>query len=134
MYSSVILDLPSRTDLLERYHDIIKHDLKTFASWNCLAHHMTIRFGSPELPDWAYPDEGSPQVLLATHWGFSDMAIAVKVNGYRSENETAHITVAVNTEAGGKPWMANEITHWIPMPEPLELVGKVSGWEKVIHR
>lgn len=131
MYSAIVLSLESRTELLLRYFDIIKHDLETFAPWNCFAHHMTIRFGSAELPDWAYPDEGSEQVLLATHWGISDMAIAVKVSGYRSENETAHITVAVNTEAGGKPWMSNEITHWIPMPEPIELVGKVTSWEKL---
>jgi hypothetical protein len=41
-------------------------------------------------------DLGNEVRLKVTHLGVSDMAIAVKVNGYESVNVIPHITVAIN--------------------------------------
>ena len=53
------------------------------------------------------------------------MAIAVKVNGFKSNNKIPHVTVAVNTLAGGKPAMSNDITDWHPI-QNIKLTGIVS--------
>jgi hypothetical protein len=55
-------------------------------------------------------DLGNEVRLKVTHLGVSDMAIAVKVNGYESVNVIPHITVAINPD-GGKPVMSNNITN-----------------------
>jgi hypothetical protein len=51
------------------------------------------------------------------------MAMAVKVEGYPSNNAIPHITVAVNPN-GGKPVMSNDITKWQPVKHFM-LLGQV---------
>ena len=53
------------------------------------------------------------------------MAVAVKVNGYHSDNTIPHITIAINPN-GGKPVMSNDITDWKPLESPISLTGVVS--------
>jgi hypothetical protein len=72
---------------------------------------MTIAFGKPT-PDKG--DLGKEVKLQVTHLGVSDMAIAVKVEGYPSLNKVPHITLAVNPN-GGKAVMSNEIEVWTPI-------------------
>ena len=57
--------------------------------------------------------------------GISEMAIAVKVEGFDTNNDIPHITLAVNSDAGGKPVMSNQITNWRPISFSLNLTGKV---------
>ena len=101
LYSAVVLDAASRNKLIDMVHDRIPD------GWPTIAHHMTITL-SP-LKDKT--DIGKEVTLIVTDIGLSDKAMAVKVSGYPSKNETPHITIAVNPD-GGTPKMSNEITKW----------------------
>ena len=114
-YSAVLLDQQSHDILLNAIGDKIPPGWKTYA------HHMTINMGS--LKD--RNELGKNVELTASEVGISDMAIAVKVDGYPSKNNIPHITVAVNVIGGGKPVMSNNITDWHPIP-PIKLNGVVS--------
>jgi hypothetical protein len=85
---------------------------------------MTINMGEiqPELQQFL----GFPVRLSVNSIGSSDKAIAVGVSGFESQNETPHITLAVNRKAGGKPMMSNYITDWKPLKHPLYLTEKVT--------
>ena len=100
-YSAVVLDQVSKTRLLEFVGDKIPQ------GWKVFAHHMTINMG----PLKDKTDLGKNVVITATALGLSDMAMAIKVEGYTSKNAIPHVTVAVNPN-GGKPVMSNEITKW----------------------
>jgi len=102
LYSAVLLDAGSRAALLSRVTDSIPK------WWTTIAHHMTIAFGKT-VPN--QEDLGKEVTLTVTAIGLSDMAMAVKVEGYESNNAIPHITVAINPE-GGKPVMSNDITEW----------------------
>lgn len=112
LYSAVVLDDKSHDLLLNIFSDIIPKDWKTFA------HHMTIAFGKGV----KNPDElGTTVTLKVVAVGQTDMAIAVKVEGYPrqdgkdgQDDKIPHITLAVNPN-GGKPVMSNKITNWKPI-------------------
>jgi len=106
LYSAVVLDEKSHDELLAKFKDSIPEGWKTFA------HHMTIVFGKG-LDDRS--EVGKRVTLTVTELGKSDKAMAVKVEGYPSANEIPHITLAVNTLEGGKPFMSNQITDWSPV-------------------
>lgn len=103
-YSCVLLSNQARTTLLDMIGDRIPE------GWKVIAHHMTINLG--ELKDKT--DIGKNIVLTVTEVGLSDMAMAVKVEGYPSKNEIPHVTVAINPD-GSKPMMSNQITKWQPI-------------------
>jgi len=91
--------------------------------WKEIAHHMTIFFGA-ELPPGVTP--GEKVTLQATKVGFlEDRVMAVAVEGYPTGNATPHITVAVNTNVGAKPFESNKITEWTDLPKPITLEGMV---------
>lgn len=103
----VVLDDKSRAKLLDAIVGLVKipHD------WDVIAHHMTINFGkglSDELKDQL----GESVKLRVVGVGISDMVIAVKVEGFHSDNINPHITVAVNGAEGGKAVMSNDIDSW----------------------
>lgn len=102
LYSAVVLDEQSHSILLQEFSHSIPE------GWDKIAHHMTIAFGKPT-PN--KEDLGKEVKLWITHLGISDMAIAVRVEGYPSLNKIPHITLAVNPN-GGKPVMSNDITDW----------------------
>jgi predicted kinase len=106
LYSAVVLDDKSQKELLSRFKDSIPE------GWKPFAHHMTIVFGKG-LDDKS--EVGKPVILMVKELGKSDKAMAVKVEGYPSANEIPHITLAVNTSEGGKPFMSNQITDWVPV-------------------
>ena len=116
LYSAVVLDEKSHDELLAKFKDSIPEGWKTFA------HHMTIVFGKG-LDDRS--EVGKRVTLTVTELGESDKAMAVKVKGYRSTNEIPHITLAVNTLEGGKPFMSNQITNWSPV-ENFTVTGTVT--------
>ena len=116
LYSAVVLDEKSHDELLAKFKDSIPEGWKTFA------HHMTIVFGKGLDNN---SEVGKPVTLTVTELGESDKAMAVKVKGYRSTNEIPHITLAVNTLEGGKPFMSNQITNWSPV-ENFTVTGTVT--------
>ena len=113
-YSAVVLDHESSKLLLDKFMNEIPD------GWKKYAHHMTIALGK------TVEDEnllGSIQTLIVTQIGKSDMAVAVRVEGFPSKNKIPHITLAVNPE-GGKPFMSNKIEEWKDIV-PFEITGEV---------
>ena len=113
-YSAVVLDHESSELLLNTFNGEIPD------GWKKYGHHMTIALGK------AVEDEnllGSIQTLIVTQIGKSDMAVAVRVEGFPSKNKIPHITLAVNPE-GGKPFMSNKIEEWEDIV-PFEITGEV---------
>lgn len=101
LYSAVVLEKESQNVLFSNVGKLIPE------GWIKYGHHMTINMGP--LKDKA---ELGLEVLLAVEKiGFSDMAMAVKVKGFHTNNDIPHITVAINPN-GGKPVMSNYITDW----------------------
>jgi predicted kinase len=119
LYSAVVLDNGSRNSLLSRVEDVIPQD------WKVIAHHMTIVFGKP-VPN--QQDLGKQVNLRVTEIGLSDMAMAVRVDGYPSTKEIPHITIAINPD-GGKPVMSNQITNWGQI-KPFSIMGVVTEIKK----
>ena len=117
LYSAVVLDKDSQNKLLNSF--------KIPEGWQSYAYHMTIVFGKG-LEDKS--EIGKKVELTATELGISDMAMAVKVEGYPSANEIPHITIAVNVNEGGKPYDSNKINNWgkLDLGYTLKLYGKVT--------
>jgi hypothetical protein len=103
LYSAVVLDEKSKKALISKFSNKIP------PGWDTFCHHMTIAFGKG-LDDKT--QVGKNVSLKVIGLGISEMAIAVKVEGYPSNNDIPHITVAVNTKKGGKPFLSNKITNW----------------------
>lgn len=118
LYTCVLLDNASKNKLLDRFALDIPTD------WNVFAHHMTITLG--EMKDKS--DLGKEVILKVTKLGLSDMAMAVRVEGYPSKNAMPHVTLAVNPD-GGKPAMSNEITKWQDI-KPFNIMGVVTEIKK----
>ena len=119
IYTAVILDEKSKSELLGKFKKMIPKNYKI------LAHHMTITFGKGLDSIGLEGDVGKQINLTVTHLGESEMAIAVKVKGYETNNKIPHITLAINSDEGGKPVMSNQIENWIEV-EPLILTGIVT--------
>lgn len=119
LYSAVVLDGGSRASLLARLEHAIPK------GWDVIAHHMTIAFGKP-VPN--QEDLGKEVILTVTELGSSDMALAVRVEGYPSKNEIPHVTIAINPN-GGKAVMSNDITEWMKL-KPFNISGKVTEIKK----
>lgn len=119
LFASVILDDSSKSKLVTALSHYIPK------GWEIITHHMTINFGNGLGKD-RIEDKGKVIGLVATEIGVSDMAVAVKVHGYPSDNDIPHITIAVNRAGGGKPVMSNEITNWEKMNSHINLSGVVT--------
>ena len=129
LYSAVVLDDDNRAKLIKFVDGII--DISS--TWKRIAHHMTMGFKKP-VPDHLRNDIGKSVQLNVTELGISNDAIAVKVEGYHSDNKIPHITVAI--PKNGKPFNSNLITKWYPVHQ-ITLTGTVmevkeiySGQEK----
>jgi len=120
-YTALVLWEESRDLLL----DIIPPIAGTPKEWEEIAHHMTIQFGSPKLPEELEHTKERDYELTATHFGYTNKVLAVRVEGFPSKNGIPHVTVAVNRKEGGKPFMSNQIENWEELGEPLTLYGKV---------
>ena len=117
-YSAIVLDEVSKQSILGLLEDYIPE------GWTPFAHHMTITMGPLVHPkeskrkkghDYsAFGDPGTPHSLVVTELGIDDRAIAVKIaSPFPTRNDKkggfAHITIAVNTAGGGKPFHSNKI-------------------------
>jgi len=107
-YSGVVLDEQSKQKLLE---------LSIPEGWEPVAHHMTITRGPLQHPkgkhDFSefYP-AGAEVSLPVVAVGQDERAMAVKVKPPAEINKKIsfpHVTVAVNRDAGGKPFHSNKI-------------------------
>lgn len=79
-------------------------------SFEFLGHHMTLHMGDP-LPE---DQIGKNVFLVASQIARDEKVIAIKIikGGEISSNKTPHITIAVNRENGGKPYMSNNLSDW----------------------
>lgn len=127
-YSAIVLDQKSRYILLSRF---IYSDPE-YNDWIKICDHMTICLGSlPEHIKRYWLDEDVE--LFATEIGYSDKAVAVKVEGFFTvgkknmineiEDRIPHITLAMNT-IDAEPKDSNYITDWKEI-DKIELRGVV---------
>lgn len=120
-YSAVVLDSASHDALIQfpEINSLLTQDHEI------IAHHMTIKMGN--ITGTPYAQRlGKAERLFATHVGSlgEGAVVAVKVDGL-SDNQTPHVTVAVDRSKGGKPFMSNQIKNWTPLSKPLSLYGTV---------
>ena len=121
-YSAVVLDDQSRTKLLKVFNSMIPED------WEVIAHHLTIKMGALKDGSQEKQDMIDNKVinLSVIDYAIDDKVMAVGVDGYHSAKTKPHITIAINRDVGGKPFMSNNLTDWRPLGFPLELTGKIN--------
>ncbi len=103
-YSAVVLTDESHAKLLKVFSGMIPE------GWKPYAHHMTLNMGNID-PKYAN-DLGNEVELTVVDYAFDDLVIAVGVEGYPTNNAKPHITLAVNVDGGGKPFISNKLTNW----------------------
>jgi len=114
-YTAAVLDNTSISKIMSQ----IKYEMPNIPKgWEINPHHMTIDM--KPIPDL----EGTIIPLIAYEVGVSDMAVALKVKGYKVKSGIPHITIAVNRKDGGKPRMSKEIKNWKKI-KPIKLQGVV---------
>ena len=118
LYSAVVLDDDDKDNLTMFVEDYVDIPL----NWKKIAHHMTMGFKQP-VPQHLRDDIGKTIQLTVKEIGVSEDAIAVKVDGYHSNNKIPHITIAIPKD--GKPYNSNLITDWKPVDEEIIIKGKV---------
>jgi len=121
-YSAVVLDKKSSDGLLKVFGPMIPE------GWETFAHHMTIKMGALENGSKEKEDlSGGTEITLnVTDFAIDNLVMAAGVEGYSTTNEKPHVTIAVNREEGGKPFLSNKLTDWKPLGFPLKLTGKVT--------
>lgn len=113
-YTGILLDEASHQILVERMSTFIPK------GWKIYAHHMTVNLG----PAKNKKDIGKIFNLTASEWAKDDKVIAVGVHGHEiKDGRKPHITIAVNTEVGGKPKDSNLLSGWQPISQPIPLAG-----------
>jgi len=133
LYSAVVLDDDNRARLIKFVDGVLKiPDEWFYRDWKRIAHHMTIGFKQP-VPDHLRDDIGKPVQLTVTKLGISSDAIAVRVDGYHSNNKIPHITIAI--PKGGKPFNSNLIKDWhdVRFPDGELVEFQVTGKVKEIY-
>ena len=125
-YSAVVLDEESATQLNKEFSPRVP------TGWKWFGHHMTIKLG--ELPENLKASIGQEVELLIEKFGVDEKVIAVQVadNGL-SSNDIPHITLAVNTNAGGKPMHSNKIPleNWNSVENRFKVKGTI---QEIPHR
>jgi len=118
LYSAVVLDDDDQDNLIMFVDDYVDIPL----NWKKIAHHMTMGF-KEHVPEHLRDDIGKTVQLTVKEIGVSEDAIAVKVDGYPSNNKIPHVTIAIPKD--GKPYNSNLITDWKPVDEEIIIKGKV---------
>jgi len=92
--------------------------------WDVHVHHMTINFGKGLGPERS--DEAGRKVnLIADGIFIGDLVIAVRISGYPADSGVPHVTIAVNSDEGGKPAMASKITQWEDLTPHINVSGEI---------
>lgn len=120
MYTAVVLNKESRQRLVRRFVHLIPPE------WNIVAHHMTINMG-PLVKGPAEPTLlGQDVELTVVSVAADDKVMAVGiVSDVPSKNDKKHITLAVNSARGGKPFLSNKLENWEALADPFNLYGTV---------
>ena len=116
-YTSINLHPESQKRLVDYYNGNIQNIPE---DWEIIAHHMTINMSSMAfgpLKDYTMGELeklcNQDQELKVVSYAMDDKVMAVGVETeLPSKNKIKHITVAVNREAGGKPFLSNQLTAW----------------------
>tara|TARA_Y100000034_G_scaffold27893_1_gene33515 strand:- start:421 stop:786 length:366 start_codon:yes stop_codon:yes gene_type:complete len=117
MYTALVLDDESHEKLLIK--------VKSPEGWTTFAHHMTINMGGCDKgPAVGRLDETATLKVVAFAQDERVMAVRVETD-IPSKNEIKHITIAVNVEAGGKPFHSNKLTNWTDLQLPFNLTGVI---------
>jgi len=125
-YTGVVLTPESKNALLSA--------LDIPDGWTEFAHHMTITMGELTHPkgkhdfSQSYPI-GSTVTIQGVAYGLDDRVMALKVappHPISPKIKFPHITVAVNTEGGGKPFHSNQLDHTQFTPFEIMLEGVVT--------
>lgn len=119
LYTAVVFNNSETGYLFNKFESFISN-----SDFEILCHHMTINMRSA--------DNGPAKDLVGKEFKVvfdsvakNDKVIAAKVIcDCPSNNETKHVTIAVNRKAGGKPFMSNSLTDWQPI-EQFEIKGIV---------
>lgn len=114
-YTGIVLDDRSKERIIKELDDLIPDD------WEPVIHHMTVNMGEAKPEHVKYLN--FPINLYGTHVGMNNNAMAIAVDGFDSDNETPHITVAINKVNGGKPKDSKTIDEWKPLRRKLRLKG-----------
>lgn len=119
-YTAVVLDNASREKILEVHGKMIPE------YWETICHHMTINMGSAK--GKAKDLVGKTVSMVVDSIAFDNqlgvMAVGVSTD-VPSKNKVKHITLAVNREVGGKPYLSNKLTEWMRMT-PILVSGTVT--------
>lgn len=123
VWSSAKLDDKSRGRLLAKIGHIAP------VNWKVIAEHMTLSFGKT-LESLGVKDLiGETVSLKVIGYGMSDMAFAVKVEGFEDiiKDRTPHITIAINDKKGAKPVNSNDIKNWVLFEDKDDTYITISG-------
>jgi len=120
MYTAIVLDKQSRQKLVQHFAQYIP------GGYEILADHMTINMGNISKGPLDKNALGMEVEVIVVSVAADEKVIAVGVETIvPSKNSNKHITLAVNREAGGKPFMSNKLTTWDQLPEHFELTGTI---------
>lgn len=120
MYSALVLDEASHKRLVEVLSDRLPD------GWEVIAHHMTINMGPLRKGPCDPGLLGESATLKVVSLASDELVMAVGVTSdVPSKNAQPHVTIAVNRQAGGKPFFSNKLTSWIDLDEPFELTGTI---------
>ena len=117
-YSAVVLTGESHDKLIKVFSRMIPEGWKTYA------HHMTLNMGEidPKYKD----DLGQEVELTVVDYAIDELVMAVGVEGYPTNNAKPHITLAVNIDGGGKPFLSNKLTDWKTIGFSIKVTGVVT--------
>lgn len=120
MYVALVLDQESQNLLKNQFKEQIPQD------WSVICHHMTINMGDEKKSPAAHMI-GQDATLQAVSFAKDDRVCAIGViTNVPSTNERKHVTIAVNTKDGGKPFFSNQLETWVPLDAPISLKGKIT--------
>ena len=106
-YTAVVLNPADKVKLLQT--------LSIPEGWEKIAHHMTISMGAAAGgPAVALIGKEFPMTVVSLAQDDRVMAVGVETV-VPSTNPIKHITIAVNRQAGGKPFHSNELKNWQPV-------------------
>jgi hypothetical protein len=132
MYTAIVLSPESQAVLLEAVRDKIFQDegeILDQTHSEIIAHHCTLKMGENDIKQtWA--PVGTITSFDAVSLAYDEKVVAVGVKlppTINTKNEQPHITIAVNREKGGKPFLSNKLDWSEAEPIDIEehLVGTV---------
>lgn len=106
-YTAVVLKPADKVKLLQVFSVPVGFEI--------LAHHMTINMGEAAGgPAASLIGKEFPMTVVSLAQDERVMAVGVET-AVPSTNKIKHITLAVNRQAGGKPFHSNELKNWQPV-------------------